>query len=125
MTRLDAASGAHYSKTRTKPSKKTALGAPKTGSKIKSKKQAVRKTSPAKPLESWDVSQMSKLVRSIGSSYEGAAVAMKENGIDGRFFLAMLADNDEDLTTSIADGGLGFTRLQLKRVMAQIEQHTY
>ena len=68
---------------------------------------------------------MSKLVRSIGSSYEGAAVAMKENGIDGRFFLAMLADNDEDLTTSIADGGLGFTRLQLKRVMAQIEQHTY
>ena len=68
---------------------------------------------------------MSELVRSIGSLYEGAAVAMQENGIDGAFFLAMLANNDEDLTTSIADGGLGFTRLQLKRVMAQIEQHSY
>lgn len=93
------------------------------GVKKESKKDTVRHANTAKPFSAWGARQVCEMVRSIGSSFEGAAVAMEENGIDGSFFLAMLENNDEDLTTAIADGGLGFTRLQLKRVKAQIEQH--
>lgn len=120
----DAAPGSHYSKTQTKLSSKTAPGASeKAHPKTKAKKPDAQKTSAVNSFDSWGVREVCKLVRSIGSSFEAAAVAMEENGIDGPFFLEMLANNDEDLTTSIPDGGLGFTRLQLKRVADQIERH--
>ena len=68
--------------------------------------------------------ELCEFVRSIGKAYEDTAVAIEENGIDSGFFLKMLADSDQDLTTSIAAGGLGFSRLQLKRVVALIEEQT-
>lgn len=125
FTRQGAASGSNSSNTK-KSSSTTALGVSKKAvSKSNSKKQTVRKTNGAKTFASWGARQVCELVRSIGPAFEGPAVAIEENGIDGRFFQGMLARNDEDLTTKIADGGLGFTRLQLKRVMAEIEQHKY
>lgn len=121
----DAAPGSHYSKMQTKLSSKSAPGDSKRNHpKTNSKKPDVRKTSAVNSFDSWGVREVCELVRSIGSPFEGAAAAMEESGVDGRFFLAMLANDDKDLTTSIADGGLGFTRLQLKRVLAQIERHT-
>ena len=76
----------------------------------------------AKPFKSWSVSEVCEFVRSIGSAFADKAAAIEENGVDGDFFLKMLDSNDEDLTTSIADGGLGFAKLQLKNVRAKIEE---
>ena len=44
------------------------------------------------------------------------------HGIDGKYFLAMLTNNDADLTTSIAEGELGFSRLQVNLVSKKIEK---
>ena len=76
----------------------------------------------AKPFKSWSVSEVCEFVRSIGSAFADKAAAIEENGVDGDFFLKMLDSNDEDLTTIIADGGLGFAKLQLKNVRAKIEE---
>ena len=77
----------------------------------------------AKRFKTWDVSEAAELVRSIGSAFADKADAMVANGIDGQYFSDMLANNDDDLTLSIADGGLGFTRMQVNRVRAKIEEH--
>jgi len=74
----------------------------------------------SKPFEKWDVNEVCRLVRAIG--FAEAAEAIKENGIDGKYFAEMLLNSDEDLTSSIAEGGLGFKRLQLKVVKAKIEE---
>ena len=76
----------------------------------------------AKPFNSWSVSEVCEFVRFIGSAFADKAAAIEENGVDGKFFLKMLYANDEDLTNSIAEGGLGFTRLQLRRVKDKIEE---
>jgi hypothetical protein len=34
----------------------------------------------------------------------------------------VLKNNDQDLTTSVEDGGLGFSRLQVNRVSTKIEE---
>ena len=91
--------------------------------KMKPKKTPAHKSSAAKPFDSWGVFEVCELVRSLGKAFEDKAAAMQENGIDGHFLLAMLASDDTDLTTPIANGGLGFSRLQLKRVMFQIEEY--
>ena len=77
----------------------------------------------AKPFKSWSASEVCEFVRSIGNALADKAAAIEENCIDGEFFLKMLDSNDEDLTNSIADGGLGFTKLQLRRVKDKIEEH--
>jgi hypothetical protein len=74
----------------------------------------------SKPFEKWDVNEVSGLFKAMG--FAEAADAIKENGIDGKYFAEMLRNSDEDLTTSIAEGGLGFKRLQLKVVKAKIEE---
>jgi hypothetical protein len=48
------------------------------------------------------------------------AKAMEENGIDGQLFLGMIRNDDEELRSSIQDGGLGFTNLQLELVKDKI-----
>ena len=75
-----------------------------------------------KPFKSWSVKEVCNLIRSIGSAFVDKANAMEENGIDGQFFLDMIKNNDEDLRSSIAEGGLGFTHLQLKRVKDEIKK---
>jgi hypothetical protein len=74
----------------------------------------------SKPFEKWDVNEVCGLVKAMG--FAEAADAIKENGIDGKYFEEMLRNSDEDLTTSIAEGGLGFKRLQLKVVRAKIQE---
>jgi hypothetical protein len=77
----------------------------------------------AKPFEQWDVNEVCRLVQSIdGVGFAEAANAIKESGIDGKFFSEMLRNNDDDLTISIEKGGLGFKRLQLKVVKAKIDE---
>ncbi len=77
----------------------------------------------AKPFEQWSVEEVCRLIKSIdGVGYAEAADAVKGNGIDGKYFADMLRNNDEDLTKSIADDGLGFKKLQLKVVKAKIEE---
>jgi serine/threonine protein kinase len=75
-----------------------------------------------KPFKSWSASEVAELVRSIGSAFADKANQIDANGIDGEYFLAMLKDHDPDLTTSVEDGGLGFSRLQVNRVSTKIEE---
>jgi hypothetical protein len=75
-----------------------------------------------KPFRSWCKSEVADFVRSIGSAFADMANQIDAHGIGGDFFLNMLTDNDEDLTTSIAEGGLGFSRLQVKLVSKEIEK---
>jgi hypothetical protein len=77
----------------------------------------------AKPFEQWSVDEVSRLIKSIdGVGYAEAADVVKEIGINGKYFADMLRNNDEDLTKSIADEGLGFKNLQLKLVKAKIAE---
>ena len=75
-----------------------------------------------KPFRSWCASEVAELVRSIGSAFADKANQIDANGIDGDFFLGMLTNNDANLTTSIAEGGLGFSRLQVNLVSKKIEK---
>ena len=75
-----------------------------------------------KSFKTWSESEVAQLVRDIGSAFADNAHEIEANGIDGQYFAAMLANNDEDLTTSIAVGGLGFSRLQVNRVKAKIAE---
>jgi serine/threonine protein kinase len=75
-----------------------------------------------KPFEQWSVDEVCRLVKSIG--FEDSAEAIKVNRIDGRFLSEMLSENHpdyDDLITSIADGGLGFQKMQLKVVNRKID----
>jgi len=77
----------------------------------------------AKPFEQWSADEVCRLIKSIdGVGFAEAANAIKENGIHGELFLEMLRNNDEDLTKSIAEDGLGFKKLQLKVVKAKIDK---
>ena len=77
----------------------------------------------AKPFEQWSADEVCRLIKSIdGVGYAEAADVVKEIGINGKYFADMLRTNDEDLTKSIADDGLGFKKLQLKIVKAKIEE---
>lgn len=73
-----------------------------------------------KPFMECNVEEVFKLVQDIGDGFKEAADVMKSNGFDGPYFLDMLERNDEDLTISIAEGGLGFTRMQMNRVKAKM-----
>jgi hypothetical protein len=75
-----------------------------------------------KPFRSWCASEVAELVRSIGSAFADKANQIDANGIDGEYFLDMLTNNDAHLTTSIAEGGLGFSRLQVNLVSKKIEK---
>ena len=75
-----------------------------------------------KPFRSWCASEVAELVRSIGSAFADMANQIDAHGIDGKYFLAMLTNNDADLTTSIAEGELGFSRLQVNLVSKKIEK---
>ena len=75
-----------------------------------------------KPFKTWSASEVAQLVRAIGSAFADKADEIEANGIDGQYFAAMLANNDDDLTTSIQEGGLGFSRLQLNRVRTKIQE---
>jgi hypothetical protein len=75
-----------------------------------------------KPFRSWCASEVAELVRSIGSAFADKANQIDANGIDGEFFLDMLTNNDANLTTSIAEGGLGFSGLQVNLVSKKIEK---
>jgi hypothetical protein len=75
-----------------------------------------------KPFRSWCASEVAELVRSIGSAFADKANQIDANGIDGEFFLGMLTNNDANLTTSIAEGGLGFSGLQVNLVSKKIEK---
>ena len=75
-----------------------------------------------KPFRSWCASEVAELVRSIGSAFADKANQIDANGIDGDFFLGMLTNNDANLTTSIAEGGLGFSGLQVNLVSKKIEK---
>jgi len=77
----------------------------------------------AKPFEQWSADDVCRLIKSIdGVGYAEAADVVKDIGINGKLLADMLRDNDEDLTKSITDGGLGFKKLQLKIVKAKIEE---
>ena len=75
-----------------------------------------------KPFNTWSESEVAQLVRAIGIAFANKAHEIEANGIDGQYFAAMLANHDDDLTTSIADGGLGFSKLQVNRVKAKIAE---
>ena len=75
-----------------------------------------------KPFKAWCASEVAELVRSIGSAFADMANQIDAHGIDGKYFLAMLTNNDADLTTSIAEGELGFSRLQVNLVSKKIEK---
>ena len=75
-----------------------------------------------KPFRSWCASEVAELVRSIGSAFADKANQIDANGIDGEYFLDMLTNNDANLTTSIAEGGLGFSGLQVNLVSKKIEK---
>ena len=75
-----------------------------------------------KPFKTWSESEVAQLVRAIGSAFADKADQIEANGIDGQYFEAMLANNDDDLFTSIAEGGLGFSRLQVNRVRTKIAE---
>jgi hypothetical protein len=75
----------------------------------------------AKPFEQWSADDVCILIKSIdGVGYAEAADVVKDMGINGKFFADMLLDNDEDPTKSMADGGLGFKKLQLKILKKKI-----
>jgi hypothetical protein len=77
----------------------------------------------AKSFEQWDVDEVCRLVQSIdGVGFAEVANAIKTHGIDGKYFSEMLRKNDDDLTSSITEGGLGFQRLQLKVVKSKIDE---
>jgi len=77
----------------------------------------------SKPFEEWSVDEVCRLIKSIdGVGYAEAADVVKEIGINGKRFAKMLRTNDEDLTKSIADDGLGFKKLQLKVLKDEIEE---
>jgi hypothetical protein len=76
--------------------------------------------SKTKPFEQWSADEVFRLIKSIG--LDESAEAIKVNRINGKYFSDMLRNNDEDLTKSIADDGLGFKKLQLKVVKAKIEE---
>jgi len=75
-----------------------------------------------KPFKEYSVGEVFQLVYDISEGFHEIAHEMKVNGINGQYFLDMLAVDDEDMTTSIADGGLGFRKLQLKSVKAAIKK---
>ena len=75
-----------------------------------------------KPFKAWCASEVAELVRSIGSAFADMANQIDAHGIDGEFFLGMLTNNDANLTTSIAEGGLGFSRPQVDIVSKEIEK---
>ena len=66
------------------------------------------------PFEQWSVDEACRLIKSIdGVGYVEAAPVVKEIGINGKYFAKMLRANDEVLTKSIADNGIGLKQLQL------------
>jgi len=75
-----------------------------------------------KPFKEYSVGEVFQLVYDISEGFHEIAHEMKVNGINGQYFLDMLAVDDEDMTTSIANGGLGFRKLQLKSVKAAIKK---
>jgi len=89
---------------------------------LKNKAAGMESADSVKPFKSWCASEVAELVRSIGSAFADKANQIDANGIDGKYFLDMLTNNDADLTTSIAEGGLGFSRLQVNRVSKKIEE---
>jgi serine/threonine protein kinase len=89
---------------------------------LENKPAGMESADSVKPFKSWCASEVAELVRSIGSAFADKANQIDANGIDGEYFLAMLKNNDQDLTTSVEDGGLGFSRLQVNRVSKKIEE---
>ena len=63
--------------------------------------QSQSKASTRKPFKDWGTDEVFELVRSIGDAFTETAGELKDNGIDGKYFLAMLKNEDKDLTTSI------------------------
>ena len=75
-----------------------------------------------KRFKDWDAQSVSKLIRSISSKLAASADAMEEEEcIDGKLFMKMLDTDDDLLTMKVVDGGLGFSKLQLKSVKSKIE----
>lgn len=81
-----------------------------------------KSVSQRKPFKEYSVEEVFKLVYGISAGFTETADAMKLNGIDGQYFSEMLENDDEDMTTSIAEGGLGFKKLQLRVVKAKIKE---
>ena len=75
-----------------------------------------------KSFKEWKVDEVHDMVKSLGEAFVASAKEMKENGIDGDFFLKMIESDDDSLTTSIAEGGIGFKKLQLKVVKDKISK---
>jgi len=87
-----------------------------------SQKSPSKDVPPPKPFKDYNVSEVFQLVYDISEGFHEIAHKMKVNGINGQYFLDMLTVDDEDMTTSIADGGLGFRKLQLKSAKAAIKK---
>jgi serine/threonine protein kinase len=89
---------------------------------LENKAAGMESADSVKAFKSWSASEVAELVRSIGSAFADKANQIDANGINGEYFSAMLENNDPDLTTSIEEGGLGFSRLQVNRVSKEIKE---
>ena len=73
-----------------------------------------------KPFKEWNESEVFDWVRSVGETYGDAADAMMGYGIDGKVLLDMLANDEEELTLGIAEGGLGLKKIQVKTLKVKV-----
>ena len=53
--------------------------------------------------------------------YTDAADAMRGYGIDGNVLLEMLANDAEELTLGIEEGGLGLQKIQVRTLKVKVE----
>ena len=73
-----------------------------------------------KPFKEWNESEVFDWVRSVGETYGDAAAAMRGYGIDGKVLVDMLANDEEELTLGIAEGGLGLKKIQVKTLKVKV-----
>jgi len=79
------------------------------------------KTSGKQLFKDWDTKRVCKMLRDISPNFENSANAIQTASIDGECLMKMLDKNDELLTTKFKEGGLEFSKLQLRTVKSKIE----
>ena len=76
---------------------------------------------PLKPFNEWSGNEVCDWLRSVGEKYTDAADAMRGYGIDGNVLLEMLANDAEELTLGIGEGGLGLQKIQVRTLKVKVE----
>ena len=83
--------------------------------------QVAQGPKPFKPFNEWSANEVFDWLRSVGEKYTDAADAMRGYGIDGNVLLEMLANDAEELTLGIEEGGLGLQKIQVRTLKFKVE----